>query len=676
MSYNSSKEKNRFFYKLASRNVRKCANDYFIYFFTLMLSVCLFYSFNSVSTQFASLGLEDTLSYLSFSSSVLTFFSVLVCIVMGALVVYANRFLLKRRKKEMGLYATLGMERRDINRLLMRETLCIGTFSLAAGLVLGIFAAQVLSLVTARLAGISLLNYRFMISLKAIVLSILFFGILFLFIHFFNVKGLKKMSLLEMLYADRKNETVSKGNGAANGLLAVLSVMLILAGYGTLIFFADKDLFKALGIGIVLVIVGTVFFFTAALRLGMKFRRMKKRYYYKGIHMFTTSQLSTRLKTEGRSIAMTAVLLFLSVTLTVIGPGVGKYVMNGVENAAPYNGSISYVPMWSEVAANDPMEYLSSSGFELNHFSDSYEMFWIYDSPSVLASFLTGGESKGQEKNGKFYREESDSPLTIIGVEDYNRLLALQGIAPVTLADGEFGINYAFPPIEEALEAFKRNPKPLLLGEAKLILAEDGVWNHAWENRNVLLDEGTLIVPQHLTENLTAQRWVLNFNFQEESEKQSYNFIQAWLETAPIDFDLRSREEALISLTADNLLMTYLGLYLGITFLITAGAVLALQQLSQATDNVKRYGLLKKLGVSKKDRRDSLMQQLKIYFGFPFILALAHSAVTIGAVFRNFEGLAPGVIVSVVGYGVLMVLTVYAVYFITTYVGSRRILQV
>ena len=137
-----------------------------------------------------------------------------------------------------------------------------------------------------------------------------------------------------------------------------------------------------------------------------------------------------------------------------------------------------------------------------------------------------------------------------------------------------------------------------------------------------------------------------------------------------------TRQEALTALTSDNLLMTYLGLYLGITFLITAGAVLALHQLSQSSDNVKQYGLLEKLGVSKKARRGALIKQLRIYFGLPLILALVHTAVMTAAVFRNFEGLDPVVMALVAGFGVLMVLTVYAVYFITTYLGSRRILGV
>ena len=673
MHFHDKRLKNQYFYKLASRNVRKCAKDYFIYFFTLMLSVALFYSFNSVSTQFASLGLEDSLNYLAFSSGVLTFFSVLVCFIMGTLVVYANRFLLKRRKKEMGLYATLGMARRDVNRLLMRETFCIGVFSLAVGLLLGIFAAQILSLATAKLAGVSLMNYRFMISGKAVVLSILFFGILFFFVHLFNVKELNKMSLLDMLYADRKNETVSEGNAVVTVLLAIVSVALILGGYGVLIFQTDSGLFKVLGTGGLLLMSGTVFFFTAVLRFGMRLRKLNKWYYYRGINMFTTSQISSRLKSEGRTIAMTSVLLFLSLSLTIIGPGLGKYVMNGVEHATPYDGSVSFALIGRNASAGDPMEGLLRSGFKLDRYSDEYEASWIYEAPSVMADFLTGGEpSYGEASPG----DDSEAGLAIMGVNDYNRLLALQGIAPVYLAAGEFGINYAFPTMEKTLEAFEKNPKPLRLGDSTFVLTEEGIWNHAWENRNALLDQGLLIVPQEITENLTPVRWVLNYNVREGMDLSAYDFRMEWLEADTGDYILWTRQEALISLTADNLLMTYLGLYLGITFLITAGAVLAIQQLSQSTDNVKRYGLLEKLGVSKRTRRRSLKKQLRLYFGFPLLLALAHSAVAVAAVFRNFEGLEAYVMVQVVGFGVMMVFTVYAVYFITTYVGSRRILQV
>lgn len=340
---------------------------------------------------------------------------------------------------------------------------------------------------------------------------------------------------------------------------------------------------------------------------------------------------------------------------------------------AAHVANVSFALMGRGASVGDPMAGLLRSRFKLDRYSDEYETSWVYETPSVTADFLTGGETPYRKPSRG---DDSETWLAIMGVNDYNRLLALQGIAPVHLAAGEFGINYAFPTMEKTLEAFKENPKTLRLGDSTFALTEEGVWNHAWENRNVLLDQGLLIVPQEITEKLTPVRWVLNFNVREGMDLSAYDFRMEWLEVDTGEYILWTRQEALISLTADNLLMTYLGLYLGITFLITAGAVLAIQQLSQSADNVKRYGLLEKLGVSKSTRRGSLKKQLRIYFGFPLLLALAHSAVAVAAVFRNFEGLETSVMIQVVGFGVMMVFTVYAVYFITTYMGSRRILQV
>lgn len=674
----SDKKKNtvsdKMFNRLAARNVRRSAKDYFIYFITLMLSVCLFYSFNSISTQFTALGLDDTLNFLSFSSSVLTAFSVLVCIIMGALVVYANRFLLRRRKKEMGVYATLGMEREDLNRLLMKETFFIGVISLAAGIVLGIFSGQILSLVTAKLIGLSLLNYRFMISLKAIVLSIVFFGILFFFVHLFNVKEMKKMSLLDMLYADKKNDTGREDKGKTLPFLAVLSLVLILGGYGVLILMAGNGAFTAIGLGGLLIIAGTIFFFSAALGIVVKMMKKNRKYYYSGLNMFTVSQLSSRLKTESRSVSMIAILLFLSISLMMIGPGSGKFVMNGVEKATPYTGTISYIyEPEEENVEGDPIIDLKQAGLDINEFTDEYLSFWTYVTPEVNVSFLNGNQQEAESARDE---PEYIELLTIMGIEDYNHMLALQNISPVSLGDGQFAVSYAFPTMEKPLENFRQNPIPLTIGGTTLTLAGDGIWNNTWENRNVLVDQGTIIVPQHLTEGLTQQKWVLDFNYMDENKDSASDIRKKWL-TAPLDdYKLWTRQEALISVTSDNLLMTYLGIYLGITFLITSGAVLALQQMSQSLDNVKRYKLMKKLGVSREDMECSLVKQLGVYFGFPLMVALLHSIVTVWSLFRYFQGLNIWAAISVVGFSTILVLAVYAAYFVTTYMGSRRILEI
>lgn len=649
------------FDKLAIRNVKKSTKDYFVYFFTLMLSVCLFYSFNSISTQFASLGLEDNLNYLAFSSSMLTAFSLLVCVIMGVLIVHANGFLLRRRKKEMGVYSVLGMSRKNLNRLLMKETLWIGIISVAAGLILGIFVAQILSLATAKLIGISLTSYRFMISIKAIFMSIFFFFVLFFFVYRFNIKELNKMSLLDMLYADRKNETVGKDSKVKTGLLAVVSILFLAAGYGVTVVQSGQDAFRAMGLGGLLLMIGTGLFFTAFLKIIAGAMKKNKRFYYRKLNMFTVSQFSARLNTEGRFAALISVLLFLSLALTAIGPGMGKHVMNGIENATPFHGTISYAPQAGNAqASKNPEKYLQKSGFHVKEFSKEKVGVWIYETSSVTEKLL-------KKENGK-------NPLSIIGVDDYNRILKLQKKEPVHLENGEYGVSYAFPSTEKTIKAYKKNPKAVHIGSHTLKIAENGVYHVAWENKNVLTEGGTIIVPQNLTKNLKRQRWVMNFNFPKEKKEQYASLFHQWTMTSPEGYTLWSRQEALVSITADNLLVTYLGIYLGITFLITAGAALALQQLSQVSDNEKRYKLLRKLGVSKKDMLGSLKKQLTIYFGFPLILALLNAAVVIVVIFQYFEGLTLAAMSSIIGFSALLTLLVYAVYFIATYIGGKRIL--
>lgn len=652
--------------ELAARNVRKSAKDYFIYFFTLMLSVCLFYSFNSVSTQFASLGLEDQLNMLTFSSGVLTAFSVVVCFIMGALVVYANRFLLRRRKKEMGIYATLGMSRKDLNRILMKETFRIGLISLATGIVLGIFAAQILSLITAKIAGLSLSSYRFMISGKAIFLSLLFFGILFYFVHLFHIKELKKMSLLEMLYAERKNENAAEGKNNMTVLFTVCSVLLMLGGYAVIFREADQGLFKALGIGGGMLIAGTVLFFSSAFKMMARMMKKRNQTYFQGLNMFTAGQFSSRLKTEGRSAGMISILLFLALSLTILGPGIGKHIMNGIEYANPFDGTLFFAPETSETYSGDPMEYLIANDFQVSRFSDAAESFWTYADSSVTAEFLEGDQA---------VPDEDVASVTMIGIDDFNRIRLLRGQEPVVMGENEFGIAYAFPVSEKALHAFQKNPRKLNLGGMELSLAENGVYHYAWENSNVIMKQETIIIPQKLTNGLTPERWILNFNFSGDRKEANKRLYESWFTTDLEGFQLQEGQQAVISITADHLLTTYLGIYLGITFLITAGAVLTIQQLSQSSDNVKRYSLLRKLGASKEEMRRSLTKQLGVYFGLPMAVAAIHSAVIAALVFRYFEGLSFVVMLSIIVFGSCLIFAVYGVYFMAAYLGSRRVLQ-
>lgn len=139
-------------FKLSLKNMKKCFKDYAIYFITLILGVAIFYMFNSLDSQEAMLEVSSsTKEMIKLMINMLGMVSVFIAVILGLLIVYANRFLINRRKKEFGIYMTLGMGKRDISRILLFETIFIGIISLIIGLVLGVFGSQLMSILVAKL---------------------------------------------------------------------------------------------------------------------------------------------------------------------------------------------------------------------------------------------------------------------------------------------------------------------------------------------------------------------------------------------------------------------------------------------------------------------------------------------------------------------------------------------
>lgn len=193
--------------KLIIRNVRKNIQDYMIYFLTLTVSVSMFYAFNSIQTQPALNDLDATKQLLSDQLGILlSALSVVVAVVLAFLILYANQFLLKRRKKELGIYTLLGMEKGKISRIFAGETLCVGILSLVFGLILGLLLSQGLSIFSLRLFAIDMSKFQIVFSISALKNTIGCFVLIFLIVMIFNVRTVSSVKLIDLLTASRKNE--------------------------------------------------------------------------------------------------------------------------------------------------------------------------------------------------------------------------------------------------------------------------------------------------------------------------------------------------------------------------------------------------------------------------------------------------------------------------------------
>lgn len=647
------------FHELAKRNVKNSSRDYLIYFITLAFSVALFYTFNSIEAQFGAFDIPDRLNFLTFSAGMLAGISVLVCLIIGFLVVYANHFMLRRRKQEMGVYMTLGMEFEDISALLWRETAIIGGISLLAGLISGIILSQGLSFITAGIIGAEMTNYRFVLSVKAIAASGLFFGLLFFFVYRWNVRIIRKMELLELLYANQKNETVS-GRKARDLLLFVLGVAMNIFGYVVISAPGKRYFLQGFLEGIVLIAAGSIFLCLSFSAILVKISKKRKKYYYSRLHLFAVNQLGSRLKSAGVSIGVVSILICLAISVMTIGLGAGSTFVSDADAAAPFDVSFSMREELEELHDMTMEQVLEKKGLVLSDYVKDSAELRLYSAEGITQGVFEDDPKSEQYK------------VYIAGVDDYNRVMALKGFPPVKLKDHEYAVNYNVEEKKEMLKKFMEKGSVLDLNGDKLIPAEDGLYQRTYHNGNGFADSGTLIVPQKLTEGLELTWVVCNGSF-----RTSDSYAQLTKDTIEIPDRIvfYTHRDIKIELMSNILTVTYIGIYLGITFLIAAGAVLALQQLSQAADNGYRYRLLEKLGASKKDRKEALLMQLLVYFGIPFVLAVQNAVFIVAGVFAGAEELSAW---SVILTGVFTggpVVVVYGLYFWVTYTGSRRILK-
>lgn len=672
--WSKRKRSKKVFHQLARKNVKKSAKDYFIYFFTLTFAVCLFYMFNSIGAQFTAFQIPDTLNFLSAAQGAMVGISLLVCGIIGFLIVYANRFMMKRRKREFGIYSILGMEAKDIRRILMKENILIGSTSLISGIALGILASQALTMVTGKIAGIPLSGFTFIFSINSLIAAVLFFGVTFFFVHLFNVREMKKMKLIDLIYAEKKNEEMPEGKKRSS-LLLILALLLIAGGYGVIFLWSEKEFFKSMGLGSVIIGAGTLLLFLTIAGVMVEILKKRKSFYYRKLNLFVVNQLGSRMKSAGTSIAVVCILMYLSVSIMGIGMGLGQSSISIKDKAAPYD--VSIVQYYDGVMGADEVQekgiknVLAEKNSKVAPLLAEAEEINFYERKDLPMKELFGESVNGRRNVQKVI---GNSPVWFVGLDDYNKATAMQGKKPVTLGTNEYAIVYNMPDAKEMLKSYEQqNNSPVELGGTELTLKKDGLYEATINDQNVLNNPGMLIVPQELADRQSPSMAVLNGMFAGD-KKAGYD---AFLDDMKMikGFDYRSQKDIQVEIISDKLISTYIGSYLGITFLVTAGAVLALQQLSQSADNKKRYALLYKMGAGDQAMKGSLLTQMVIYFGLPFAVAAVHSGVIMGGMYRNIQYLSSGDVARNILLASGLAVILYSIYFITTYSGSKRILK-
>ncbi len=693
-------------FKLSFRNMKKSFKDYAIYFLTLVLGVAIFYMFNSIDSQQAMIEVsQSTREMIQLLIQMLGMVSVFIAIVLGFLIVYANNFLINRRKREFGIYMSLGMGRRQISGIILLETILIGILSLAVGLFIGIFASQFMSILVAKLFEADMSEFTFVFSKDACIKTCIYFAVMYIAVIIFNTLTISRYKLINLLTAVKKNEKVKLKNPIISILIFIASSVLLGYAYylvtgGVYELRTGEQLLKPILMGV----IGTVGVFWSLSGFILRLIQTRKSVYLKGTNMFVLRQLNNKINTNIVSMTVICLMLFMTISALSSSLSIQSALDSQLEKFTPVDVNLyktaylpeSYVSSYSgktiyntETQIEDsrhPVSYtLETNGYDMNNLKDIVEIP-IYAIPEWTLKVSLGDYSETAMQ--QFSMLAYDTPETVIKISDYNKIAKLYGEEEYSLNDDEYIVLCDFEQMMDIRnEALKQNSNIEINGKtyhSKYNECKDGFVMMS----TTYMNAGIILVPDsfEIKEENTEQYFLAaNYNVETEEEKIELNNVLAGEVDSELFDNLSEKEINLEGMTKISLteaskglstIIIFIAIYLGIVFLIASSAILALKQLTESSDNKQRYTILRKIGCDEKMINQALFRQIFIFFMMPLTLAIVHSIfgikfiLSILAALASPDELLPSIIVTAVIIG-----AIYGLYFLATYFGSKNIIK-
>ncbi|WP_066875178.1 FtsX-like permease family protein [Clostridium mediterraneense] len=659
------------YFKIARNNVVKSFKDYTIYFLTLTFAVCIFYAFNSIEAQQAMLQLSSSQKEsMKVVQSSMSYLSVFVSIILGCLIIYANNFLIKKRKKELAVYMTLGMGKTKVSRILLLETVCVGIFSLIIGLVLGAIVSQGLSVLTAKLFTVSMTKFTFIISGTAILKTIIYFAVIYLLVMIFNVVVVSKYKLLDLLVAGRKNEKIRVKSPVVSFLIFIIGLGMLIAAYLIIGINGLGDLGLPFISSIVLGFVGTFLFFFGVSGFLIFIIKRNKRVYFKGLNMFVVRQINNKINTNFVSMSLISLMLFVTISALSTGVSFKNSLEGGLKKSTPFDASFYIFSSDSKAAKQESLQsLLAQKGFKFLP-DDKYAYYTIYRTPfKFIGSDID-------------FSKVNNSELEVMSLTNYNNLRKLEGKAPITLKNGQTLLLANFSKSITALNNALSETKQIQIGDRKYTVENSKVIDEGLTTSGITDNMGTAIVPDSDVKGLKFSSSGVNINYgnadKEKAEQKYANFLNT-VNNSDDDHSPyilgATRIEAYGQMQGLTMAVLYIVIYLGVIFLITSAAVLALQQLSEASDNVERYSALRKIGATNRMINKTVFKQILIYFAAPLSLAIVDSAVAIYAINKFISTFGEASIFTSSLIVLLLIVIIYGGYFFSTYAGVKNIVK-
>lgn len=697
--------------KLAFANVRRSYKDFAIYFFTLLIGVAVFYAFNSITAQDAVLAFDKSQgNMIELLSYLINGVSVFICVILAFLVVYASRYLIKRRNKEFAIYLLLGMPKGTLLRLTLAETLIVGLVSLMAGIGLGLLISQGLLYVTAFMFVVDIPGFTFFVAQDELVKTIVVFLIIFALALFFNVGYVMKAKLIDLIQSERKNDTLKLRSIPVSFCLFLISCVIIGVSYYLL---SENGIVvnPTFGAATALVCVGTLLFFYSLSGFLLRVIQSIKPLYYRGLNMFTLRQVASRINSSFVSMAVICMTLFLAITSVAGGVGISLSMQNSMASITHYDASAtSYYSVASSLEGSDysnevKQRYEALQGYLEKHdynmaqgIADDAKKLGLPDFNNVVresaqVDMYDSGATFGQldEQLGKpmtdyvgaemINPDYIDQTLSIVPVSQYNHAMEISGREGISLGRDEAVLNCDTDVVMDYARDVAKSGITLNVFGHDLTVDRD-LNTETFQTTSIPGQMGILIVSDEIVpDDSVPVTSILNVQFTNnpDAEKQWMDIYEGIStsedpETWPLNMGM-TKEEVFSQNIGLTTIIAYLAIYIGLVLVVACAAILAIQQLTSASDNRTRYQLLNKLGAPRSMVNGALFKQILIAFLFPLVLVIAHSlcalqeVVTLVQLFGHLDIGQTSIVVS----GAF--LAVYGLYFVLTYVAARGVIR-
>lgn len=685
-------------FKISIKNIRKSFKDYAIYFFTLILGVAVFYVFNAIDSQTVMLKVNSSVyEIIKLMTDILSGVSVFVSFILGFLIIYASRFLIKRRNKEFGIYMILGMGKRKISLILFIETMLIGVISLAVGIVLGTVASQFMSVIVANMFDADMTGFRFIFSSEACVKTIVYFAIMYVLVMLFNTFSISKCRLIDLLNAGKKNEKITMKNPLICTFVFVIAVGLLSYAYWLVTAGAFKlNVMDKLWLPVGLGCVATFLIFWSVSGLLIRIFTSIKSVYYRGVNSFVLRQFGSKINTMVFSTTVICLMLFITISVLAGALSMKDSLKKSLSECAPVDMQVR-LKYSDEADASDAdriCRLLTDNGFDTDTYLKDITAYNMY------RTGLTAADTLGEYADILI----STNPLVDLSgqelfmkLSDYNRVAGLYGLQQHSLNEDEYIVIANYKYMVDIRNAALKNGQTIAVGEKtyrpRYSECMDGFVTISAQRIN----DGIFVLPDDAFDDSRLYITGISANYKSGDKAWKNSTDNKLVDTVKLinkknsqsmDSDDSEASGSVGSLVncetkgeiAQNgvglgALVTFIALYLGIIFLISSAAILALKELSDSADNKERYGMLRKIGVDERMIDMALFRQIGIFFAFPLLLAVIHSIFGLKFVNLILSTMGMSSMMASVGTTAVFLVLIYGGYFVLTYICSRGIIK-